>query len=114
MRWRTPEETSDHLWEKYRIKRNTRRLAQLRADGEGPQYFRDGNVVRYREDLLDAWAEQQLGEPLSSTSEESARRQQTLAVGSADPSPEADAVVQACGPAIAWLRSRRRKPACPT
>jgi len=74
MRWLTPEESSDHLWDKYRVKRNTRRLAQLRAAGEGPQYFRDGNVVRYRDDLLDAWAEQQLGEPLSSTSEESGRR----------------------------------------
>jgi hypothetical protein len=113
MRWRTPEEASDHLWQKYRIKRNARRLAQLRADGEGPHYFRDGNVVRYREDLLDAWAEQQLGEPLGSTSEESARRLLTTAAGSADPAPEAGAVVQACEPAIAWQRNRRRKPACP-
>lgn len=72
-RWLTPEELSDRLWAKFRIKRNARRLGQLRAEGSGPPYFRDGNAVRYRDDLLDQW-EEQLGEPARSTSEESARR----------------------------------------
>jgi hypothetical protein len=76
--WLTPEESSDYLWKNYRLKRNARRLGQLRAAGEGPKYFRDGNVVRYREDLLDQWAEHQLGEPVTSTSEESARRLLTV------------------------------------
>jgi hypothetical protein len=74
-RWFTPEEASDHLWQQFRIKRNTRRLGQLRATGEGPEYSRDGNVVRYRDDRLDTWAEHQLGESFTSTSDESARRQ---------------------------------------
>ena len=79
--WMTPEETSEHLWKRHRIKRNARRLGQLRARGTGPKYYRDGNVVRYRDDLTDEWAEQQLGEPLTSTSEESARRLLTPAEG---------------------------------
>jgi hypothetical protein len=73
--WRTPEETSDYLWQTYRIKRNARRLAQLRASGEGPPFFRDGHVVRYRSDLTDEWALTHLGEALSSTSEENARKE---------------------------------------
>jgi hypothetical protein len=73
--WRTPEEASDYLWQKFRVKRNARRLAQLRASGGGPRFFRDGNVVRYREDHLDEWAETSLGEPARSTSEESARKE---------------------------------------
>jgi hypothetical protein len=73
--WRTPEEASDYLWAKYRVKRNARRLAQLRATGEGPKYFRDGNVVRYREDHLDEFAEGSLGKPSVSTAEEHVRRE---------------------------------------
>jgi hypothetical protein len=73
--WRTPEEASEYLWERFRVKRNARRLAQLRATGEGPKFYRDGNVVRYRTDHLDEWAGNSLGEPASSTAEEHVRRE---------------------------------------
>jgi hypothetical protein len=71
MPWCVAEEASQYLWKWYRLKRNPRRLAQLRASGDGPKYYRDGLVVRYREADLDEWAEQQLGEPLVSTAQES-------------------------------------------
>jgi len=72
--WMTAEELSRLLWDEYRIKRNARRLGQLRASGEGPPYHRDGQVVRYRKSRARVWAEDQLGEEITSTSEESARR----------------------------------------
>jgi hypothetical protein len=71
----TPEESGRYLWDTFRMKRNSRRLAQLRAAGTGPKYFRDGNVVRYREDHLREWAENSLGQAFVSTSEESASRE---------------------------------------
>jgi hypothetical protein len=85
-----PPEASDYLWNRHRIRRSVRRLAQLRATGEGPPYRRDGLVaVLYPPDLLDAWAEQQLGQPVRSTAEESARRTERTklqpAVAGADP-----------------------------
>jgi hypothetical protein len=85
--WRTPPEASLYLWDKFRVKRNPRRLAQLRASGEGPKFHRDGCVVRYHSDNLDAYGELVLGEPATSTSEENARR----ALVSAEPH-EAEAV----------------------
>jgi hypothetical protein len=72
--WHTPDEASRYLWDKFRVKRNARRLAQLRASGEGPRFHRDGCVVRYHSDNLDEYGELALGEPVISTSEENARR----------------------------------------
>jgi hypothetical protein len=72
--WLTGDEASRFLWDEYRIKRNSRRLGQLRASGKGPRYHRDGLVVRYRKSSLRAYAEDQLGDEVTSTSEESARR----------------------------------------
>jgi hypothetical protein len=71
----TPDELTAYLKEKYRIDRGRRRLAEMRATGEGPPYFRAGGCqVLYRRDLADAWALNLLGEPLRSTAEETARR----------------------------------------
>jgi hypothetical protein len=72
--WCLDGEASRLLWDEYRIKRNPRRLGQLRATGKGPLYHRDGQVVRYRKSDLRSWAEAQLGEGIRSTSEECARR----------------------------------------
>jgi hypothetical protein len=70
----TPAESSVYLWERYRIRRGERRLAQLRATGEGPEYHRVGVVVRHTIQQLDAWAQELVGDPVSSTNEEAARR----------------------------------------
>jgi len=48
-----------------------RRMKDLRGRGGGPRYVRIGNAVRYRNDWLDTWAEENA---VASTSEESARR----------------------------------------
>jgi hypothetical protein len=69
-----PDELSAFLWTFFRIQRSPRRLAQLRMSGEGPPFLRDGNVVRYPPRLAAVWAVEQLGEPVRSTAEESARR----------------------------------------
>jgi hypothetical protein len=72
----TAEETSQYLWDQYRIQRSERRLGQLRAlSGLGPPFHRDGNAVRYHRGALDEWAIKQLGEPAISTAQETARRQ---------------------------------------
>jgi hypothetical protein len=70
----TPHEASEYLWTNHRIRRSARRLAQLRSLACGPAYRRDGLSVLYPPDLLDKWAEQQLGPAVRSTAEESARR----------------------------------------
>ncbi len=44
----SPDQASEFLKRVFNIDRGPRRLAQLRAEGTGPQYFRDGNVVRYQ------------------------------------------------------------------
>jgi hypothetical protein len=72
----TPDETSELLWDRYRMKRNGRRLAQLRGTGQGPRFYRDGLMARYAEVDVVAWAEAQLGGGATSTSEEAARREQ--------------------------------------
>lgn len=51
-------------------RRKSRRLKDLRQRGGGPRYVRIGTAVRYREDWLDKWAEDNA---VSSTSEETAR-----------------------------------------
>jgi hypothetical protein len=56
------------------MKRGPRRLAQLRASGEGPPYVRDGVKVLYPIALADAWAQALLGQPVVSTSEETVER----------------------------------------
>jgi hypothetical protein len=76
----TSEETTDHLDRHYKLKRGKRRLAEMRASGEGPPYFRaGGNQVLYRRDLVDEWAIALLGEPLKSTAEEAVRHQRSRA-----------------------------------
>lgn len=52
-------------------RRKARRLKDLRQRGGGPRYVRIGTAVRYRQDWLDKWAEDNA---VSSTSEETARR----------------------------------------
>jgi hypothetical protein len=69
-----PDEFSKFLWDNFRIQRSPRRLAQLRMSGQGPPFMRDGNVVRYPPRLGSIWAIEQLGAPVRSTSEESARK----------------------------------------
>jgi hypothetical protein len=70
-----PDQASAFLWRTFRLSRGRRRLAQLRAEGTGPKYFRDGNVVRYQPRHLREYGEKCLAGPVSSTSEESAKRQ---------------------------------------
>jgi hypothetical protein len=70
----TPAELSEHLWDRWRIQRSARRLGQLRLTGGGPPFQRDGNVVIYPRKLADQWAVEMLGAPVTSTSEEAARR----------------------------------------
>jgi hypothetical protein len=69
-----PDEFAAWLWKYFRIQRSPRRLAQLRMSGHGPPFVRDGCVVRYPLRLAAIWAVELLGEPVSSTSEENARR----------------------------------------
>jgi hypothetical protein len=68
------QEASDYLRRKWNLSRGPRRLAELRAEGTGPRYFRAGNEVRYKSVHLDEYAIKALGEPLTSTSEEIVRR----------------------------------------
>jgi hypothetical protein len=68
----TPTEASDHLWQRWRLRRLARRLAQLRNLGAGPVFLRDGVRTLYRSAYIDQWAEAQLGGPITSTSQESA------------------------------------------
>jgi hypothetical protein len=84
----TPEETTSYLDNRYKLKRGKRRLAEMRASGEGPPFFRaGGNQVLYRRDLVDKWAVKLLGEPLRSTSEEAVRhRLERAGKGSSQPS----------------------------
>lgn len=71
----TPTEASTYLWGAHRIKRSPARLKQLRNQGGGPSYRRDGAIfIIYTKEALDAFAEQQLGEEIRSTAEESARK----------------------------------------
>jgi hypothetical protein len=70
----SPPEASAYLKDKWNLPRGPRRLGELRAEGGGPKYYRAGNEVRYAPIHLDEYAVKILGEPLSSTSEETARR----------------------------------------
>jgi hypothetical protein len=69
-----PHGTTEYLRTQWGLRRGKRRLAELRANGGGPLYHRAGNEILYFPDDVDAWAEDQLGAPLRSTSEEAARR----------------------------------------
>jgi hypothetical protein len=70
-----PAELSEHLKEKWRLKKGPRTLQQMRMDGGGPRFHRNGHTVIYDDEEADVWAIAQLGEPVSSTAEEAARRQ---------------------------------------
>jgi hypothetical protein len=71
----TPDELTTYLRDQYRLQRGKRRLAEMRATGEGPPFFRAGGCqVLYRRDLADTWARAVIGEPLKSTADESSRR----------------------------------------
>jgi hypothetical protein len=70
----TPPEASGYLWDEHRIRRSPARLKQLRSQGGGPAYRRDGAIhIIYTREALDAWAERQLGDEMRSTSDEGAR-----------------------------------------
>jgi len=73
----SPEDASDYLLERWSLRRSPRTLRGYRRDpprGGGPMFFRIGNDVRYTRRLLDDWASRLMGQPFSSTTEESARR----------------------------------------
>jgi len=71
--WMTPEETTVHLWENFRLRRSPRTLANMRTGGNGPPYRRVGsNTVLYARDEVAEWAAAQLNRPFASTAEENA------------------------------------------
>jgi hypothetical protein len=63
----TSEELSEYLWNRYRIRRSSARLARLRQIGGGPPFFRDGVTARYPRRESDEWARAQLGKLMGST-----------------------------------------------
>jgi hypothetical protein len=69
-----PEQASRFLKAVFNLNRGPRRLAELRVEGTGPLYFRDGNVVRYQPRHLREYAERCFGAPARSTAEEAVRR----------------------------------------
>jgi hypothetical protein len=71
-------EASEYVRRNGGLKRGVRRMAQLRHNGEGPKYYRDGKIVIYDTDDLDAWIAEKLGAPVSSTAEESERRRRDV------------------------------------
>lgn len=64
-----PKHACKHLYEKHDIVREASTLAKLRCLGEGPEFRRIGRNVYYEVAALDAWAQQLISEPLSSTSQ---------------------------------------------
>jgi hypothetical protein len=77
-----PLQASQWLQRRFNIRRGVRRLAELRAEGTGPEYFRDGNAVRYQPRHLKVYALRCLGTAYVSTAQEAEdfRRRNVLAV----------------------------------
>jgi hypothetical protein len=72
---RTPG-ASEYLRDNWGIDRTPTTLDTMRCRGRGPRFFKAGSSVVYLEDDLDAWAQELLGAPVSSTSELHELRQQ--------------------------------------
>jgi hypothetical protein len=68
-----PPEASAYLQQRWNIVRAVRTLAQMRYDGDGPKYRRNGNTVVYTPAAIDAWVLQAFETEVSSTTEESQR-----------------------------------------
>jgi hypothetical protein len=68
-----PADASAYLQARWGLKRTVRTLQGYRREGGGPRFFRVGNDVRYTRSLLDEWAARMMGEPFTSTAEQSAR-----------------------------------------
>lgn len=63
-----PVQAGDHLKTKG-INHGPGRLANLRAEGKGPEFQRLGKWIRYRRRALDRYAESLLSKPMRSTRE---------------------------------------------
>jgi hypothetical protein len=75
----SPAEASAYLQARWGLRRSTRTLQGYRREGGGPPFFRVGNDVRYTQRIIDEWAARSMGEPVTSTSEQSARRLMAVA-----------------------------------
>jgi hypothetical protein len=68
-RYRRTPSASEYLRDNWGLDRAPTTLDTLRCRGRGPRFFKAGSSVVYLEDDLDAWAQELLGAPVSSTSE---------------------------------------------
>ena len=60
----SPEQASEFLKDRFGLSRTPRTLANLRKARKGPRFLRpSGKEVLYREEDLEAWAKELLGEP---------------------------------------------------
>ena len=71
----TPAQLCELLREEFNIRRSPRRLQDLRMNGRGPPFVRDGLRVLYPRSGGREWARKQLGPLVTSTAEESRNRQ---------------------------------------
>ena len=60
---------SRYLNDAWGISRTPKTLAKLAVVGGGPAFRKDGRFPLYETDALDAWAREQLSEPVRSTAE---------------------------------------------
>ena len=61
----TPEEASEHLRKKHKIRLGDQRLADLRSFGGGPKFIKPTQrEVRYPEVFLDEWATARNSKPI--------------------------------------------------
>jgi len=60
---------SEYLKACHGIRRTAKTLAKLACIGGGPRFRKDGRLVVYPVEELDAWAQNQLSAPMSSTAE---------------------------------------------
>jgi hypothetical protein len=73
MTYLSPQEAVAYLLTAYGIRISTKTLSNRRSDGTGPDYVRDGLRPLYPQPGLDTWAQERLGKPVSSTTEERSR-----------------------------------------
>ena len=62
-------EAARYLMITWGISRTPKTLAKLAVVGGGPAFRKDGRFPLYETDALDAWAREQLSEPVRSTAE---------------------------------------------
>jgi hypothetical protein len=63
------DEASDYLFETYGIRRTRATLAKLAVTGGGPRFRKAGHAVLYEIEDLDAWANDLLTPPATTTAE---------------------------------------------